>query len=70
MQINSADRDEQFMGGIYADGYINVSDCIVNIDGYISEHGYVHSADLDFIYYIQLREVMLLILQAIQSMER
>ena len=28
---NSADRDEQFMGGIYADGYINVSDCVVNI---------------------------------------
>lgn len=47
---NSADRDEQFMGGIYADGYINVSDCIVNIDGYISEHGYVHSGGITGLY--------------------
>lgn len=47
---NPADRDEQFMGGIYADGYINVSDCVVNIDGYISEHGYVHSGGITGLY--------------------
>ena len=38
------------MGGIYADGYINVSDCVVNIDGYISEHGYVHSGGITGLY--------------------
>lgn len=44
------DRDEQFMGGIYADGYIDVKDCTVNIDGYISERGYVHSGGIAGLY--------------------
>jgi hypothetical protein len=50
VDTDAAVRDEQFMGGIYADGYINVSDCIVNIDGYISEHGYVHSGGITGLY--------------------
>ena len=28
----------------------NVSDCVVNIDGYISEHGYVHSGGITGLY--------------------
>lgn len=47
---DEADRDEQFMGGIYADGYIDVKDCTVTIDGYISERGYVHSGGIAGLY--------------------
>ena len=50
VDTDAAVRDEQFMGGIYADGYINVSDCVVSIDGYISEHGYVHSGGITGLY--------------------
>lgn len=35
-------KDEQFLGGVYATGYIDVLNCRVAIDGYVSEHGYVH----------------------------
>ncbi len=38
-----AKADEQFLGGIYAAGYINVTGCAVKIDGYVSEHGYTHN---------------------------
>ena len=33
-----------------ADGYIDVKDCTVNIDGYISERGYVHSGGIVGLY--------------------
>lgn len=36
-------RDEQFMGGIYSTGFMDVTDCTVNIDGYSSEYGYAHN---------------------------
>lgn len=39
-------RDEQFLGGAYATGYMDVIDCDITLDGYISEHGYVHSGGL------------------------
>lgn len=44
----SADTDpetyaEQFLGGVFAAGFISVENCQVNLRGYISEHGYVHS---------------------------
>ncbi len=38
--------DEQFLGGIYAAGYIDVTGCNVNIDGYVSEHGYTHNGGI------------------------
>lgn len=38
--------DEQFLGGAYATGFIDVVDCTVNIDGYVSEFGYVHNGGL------------------------
>ncbi len=39
-------RDEQFMGGAYAAGRLDVTDCAVAIDGYDSDHGYVHNGGL------------------------
>lgn len=38
--------DEQFLGGVYATGFVNVQDCQISLDGYISEHGYVHSGGI------------------------
>lgn len=39
-------KDEQFLGGVYATGFVDVKDCISTLDGYISEHGYVHSGGI------------------------
>ncbi len=39
-------RDEQFLGGIYATGFMDVKDCTVAIDGYVSEHGYAHNGGI------------------------
>lgn len=38
--------DEQFLGGAYATGFIDVVDCRIGIDGYVSEYGYVHNGGL------------------------
>lgn len=35
--------DEQFLGGLFASSFFHVHNCSVKLDGYISEHGYVHS---------------------------
>lgn len=39
-------RDEQFMGGAYSAGFIDVDKCNIRIDGYDSDHGYVHNGGL------------------------
>ncbi len=39
-------RDEQFLGGVYATGFMDVKDCVVTIDGYVSEHGYAHNGGI------------------------
>lgn len=39
-------KDEQFMGGAYAAGYIDLRDNTIRIDGYDSDHGYVHDGGL------------------------
>ena len=39
-------RDEQFMGGGYSAGYLDVDKCFIKIDGYDSDHGYVHDGGL------------------------
>ena len=39
-------RDEQFMGGGYSAGYLDVDKCLIKIDGYDSDHGYVHNGGL------------------------
>ena len=43
---DAATRDEQFLGGIYATGFIDVRDCEIVIDGYVSEHGYAHNGGI------------------------
>lgn len=43
---NPARRDEQFLGGIYATGFTDVTDCAVTIDGYASEWGYAHNGGI------------------------
>lgn len=35
--------DEQFLGGVCAIGFMDIQDCTVKLDGYVSDHGYVHS---------------------------
>lgn len=39
-------KDEQFLGGVYSTGFIDVEDCTVYIDGYASEHGYAHNGGI------------------------
>ena len=43
---DAENRDEQFMGGGYAAGYIDVDKCSVKIHGFDSDHGYVHDGGL------------------------
>ena len=47
---DEATRDEQFLGGIYATGFMDVKDCLVAIDGYVSEHGYAHNGGVTGMY--------------------
>ena len=39
-------KDEQFMGGVCAAGYPDIVCCKISIDGYDSDHGYVHNGGL------------------------
>lgn len=39
-------RDEQFMGGILATGYMDIYGSQIQIDGYCSEYGYVHNGGI------------------------
>ena len=43
---NKEERDEQYMGGVFGAGYLDVDNCVVNIDGYDSDHGYVHNGGI------------------------
>ncbi|MBQ3661543.1 MAG: hypothetical protein II907_05880 [Firmicutes bacterium] len=45
-------KDEQFMGGAYSAGFIDIVDCDIKIDGYDSDHGYVHNGGLVGMYII------------------
>lgn len=36
-------KDEQFLGGLFAVGFYQVFDTQLKLDGYVSDHGYVHS---------------------------
>ena len=48
-------KDEQFLGGAYSAGFIDLVDCDVKIDGYDSDHGYVHNGGLVGMYIIYPR---------------
>lgn len=39
-------KDEQFLGGIFATGFMGVEACQIQIDGYDSDHGYVHNGGI------------------------
>ena len=43
---DASTKDEQFLGGVYATGFVDVKDCTVTIDGYGSEHGYAHNGGI------------------------
>ena len=43
VDTDDSTMDFQFMGGAYAAGFMTVENCDIKLDGYISEHGYVHS---------------------------
>jgi LmbE family N-acetylglucosaminyl deacetylase len=43
-------KDEQFMGGLIGAGYPDILRCAVDIDGYVSEHGYVHNGGMIGLY--------------------
>lgn len=51
IDTNVNERDEQFMGGICGAGYVNMDNCDVTIDGYVSDHGYVHNGGLMGMYF-------------------
>ncbi len=40
---DALNRDEQFLGGAYAAGYFDLNGCYIDVDGYVSEHGYTHN---------------------------
>lgn len=46
-------KDEQFLGGVYSFGYGTVTNNYVRVNGYDSDHGYVHNGGLVgcFMYY-------------------
>lgn len=48
--LDAENKDEQFMGGAYAGGYIDLENDHVTIAGYDSDHGYVHDGGLVGIY--------------------
>ncbi|MBP5750472.1 MAG: hypothetical protein J6X24_06760 [Firmicutes bacterium] len=45
-------KDEQFMGGAYSAGFIDIVNCDIHVDGYDSDHGYVHNGGLVGMYII------------------
>lgn len=40
---DAATKDEQFLGGAYAAGYVDLIGNEITVDGYDSDHGYVHN---------------------------
>lgn len=50
VDTDKVNRDEQFMGGAYANGYPDITNCTINIAGYTSDHGYVHDGGIGGMY--------------------
>lgn len=46
VDTDASASDEQFLGGVYAAGFMDVKSCDVTIDGYVSEHGYAHNGGI------------------------
>lgn len=49
---NTEEKDEQFMGGAYAAGFLDLLNVNVVIDGYDSDHGYVHNGGMVGMYIV------------------
>lgn len=52
IDLDKSYRDEQFLGGVCAAGYPDIEGCEINLSGFISDHGYVHSGGLVGMYII------------------
>lgn len=50
VDLDAEHRDEQFMGGVFADGYVDTDQVSVEIAGYVSEHGYAHNGGIAGMY--------------------
>ena len=50
VDLDASTRDEQFMGGAFGAGYVDVDNCLIRIAGYDSDHGYVHDGGLTGMY--------------------
>ena len=46
VDTDATTKDEQFMGGVCAAGYPDMTGNVINIRGYDSDHGYVHDGGL------------------------
>lgn len=46
VDTDRATVDEQFLGGVYAAGFLDVRHCQTAVDGYVSEHGYAHNGGI------------------------
>lgn len=47
---DDANRDESFLGGAQGAGHLDVVNCDIILDGYLSDAGYVHSGGLNGMY--------------------
>lgn len=46
VDTDTATKDEQFLGGVYSTGFMDVEHCKVKILGFVSEHGYAHNGGI------------------------
>lgn len=50
IDTDKENKDEEFLGGAYANGYPDVTNCTINLAGYTSDHGYVHDGGIGGMY--------------------
>ena len=50
IDLDKENKDEQFLGGAYGAGYIDVDNTHITIKGYDSDHGYVHNGGITGLY--------------------
>lgn len=50
VDTDSTTKDEQFLGGVYSTGFMDVEHCAINIEGFVSEHGYAHNGGITGMY--------------------
>lgn len=46
VDTDSQTKDEQFLGGVYSTGFMDVTNTTVTIEGFASEHGYAHNGGI------------------------